>query len=121
MFFRSEITHIVVPTEANGVCCASYGIIQGILQGKWIVNCTCKYVFCWKYVPLCNTYTKHVKINHLTILCHLKNSCGVVKVMTESAALLLRILEVLDLNLGLHFGYHDLRFPSIPPGKYTSD
>jgi len=70
MFFRSEITHIVVPTEANGVCSASYDIIQGILQGKWIVNCSCEYVFCWKYVPLCNTYTKHVKIiqfNHLFV------------------------------------------------------
>ena len=58
----------------------------------------------------------------LTIcLCYLKNSCGVVNVMIESAALLLRILEVLDSNIGPHLSHHDLRFPSIPPGKYTSD
>jgi len=59
---------------------------------------------------------------NLTIcLCHLKNSYGVVNVIIESAALLLRILEVLDSNLGPQLSYHDLRFPSIPPGKYTSD
>lgn len=63
-----------------------------------------------------------LKSFNLTIcLYYLKNSCGVVNVMIESAAILLRILEVLDSNLGPHLGHDDLRFPSIPPGKYTSD
>lgn len=58
---------------------------------------------------------------NLTICLYLKNSCGVMNVTIESEALLLGILGVLDSNLGPQLSYHDLRFPSIPPGKHTSD
>ncbi|XP_021937730.1 BRCA1-associated RING domain protein 1-like isoform X3 [Zootermopsis nevadensis] len=37
--YSSEVTHIIVPTDPNNVCSADTDIIQGILQGKWIVNC----------------------------------------------------------------------------------
>ncbi|XP_069679993.1 BRCA1-associated RING domain protein 1-like isoform X3 [Periplaneta americana] len=35
---RSEVTHIIVPTNENNVCSAKRDVIQGILEGKWIVS-----------------------------------------------------------------------------------
>ncbi|XP_069679991.1 BRCA1-associated RING domain protein 1-like isoform X1 [Periplaneta americana] len=36
--YSSEVTHIIVPTNENNVCSAKRDVIQGILEGKWIVS-----------------------------------------------------------------------------------
>lgn len=37
--YSSEVTHIIVPTDANSACSIDIDVMQGILQGKWIINC----------------------------------------------------------------------------------
>ncbi|PNF16091.1 hypothetical protein B7P43_G03272 [Cryptotermes secundus] len=37
--YSSVVTHILVPTDANNACSIDTDVMQGILQGKWIVSC----------------------------------------------------------------------------------
>jgi hypothetical protein len=57
---RSEVTHVIVPTDTNSACSINTYVMQGILQGKWILNCNCEYVPCTRNV-LCLTFMKKVK------------------------------------------------------------
>jgi BRCA1-associated RING domain protein 1 len=41
----SSVTHVIASTNENGACRRTLKILMGILEGKWILNMECKYLF----------------------------------------------------------------------------